>query len=168
MIFNALWLLFLCCTVDLMITDSQKCEWKIMRTEGIEKKREKNWLYFNLKPQNSFDLQNFLFPSNLARKQSAFFNKVANLYPVALLKKNSGAGVFKNTFFMEHLRATSLICKQLFNLPHRVLKRNQYLNMLSTLSLSFLVKIAYKYFLKCNNFLNSLIFLGQILATSGF
>ena len=87
MIFHALWLLVLCCTVDLMITDSQKCEWKIMRTEGIGKKKGKEtWLYFNFKLQNSCDLQKFLFSSNFARKQCVFFNKVANLYPIAFSK----------------------------------------------------------------------------------
>ena len=42
--------------------------------------------------------------------QSVFFNKVANLHPVALFENiflHSCTGVFKNTFLREHLRATA-------------------------------------------------------------
>ena len=35
-------LIVLCRIVALMITDSQKCEWKEMKAEEIEKKRKRN------------------------------------------------------------------------------------------------------------------------------
>ena len=61
-------------------------------------------------------------------------------------KRHSGISVFKNAFFMEHLRATAskyVICKELFSLPHRTLKRKHCLNMLSILNLSFFVKMVF-------------------------
>ena len=44
-------LLVVCGIVALMITDSQMCEWKMMKTEKKRKKGRETW-YFNFKPQN--------------------------------------------------------------------------------------------------------------------
>ena len=51
LIFHGLMLLVICGIVALMITDSQMCEWKIMKTEKRRKKGRETW-YFNFKPQN--------------------------------------------------------------------------------------------------------------------
>ena len=52
MMFDTLLLLVTCCIVALIITDSQKSKWKIMKTEEIEKKKERETLYFNFKSRN--------------------------------------------------------------------------------------------------------------------
>ena len=55
--------------------------------------------------------------------RNLFFNKVADLRPAILLKQDAGAGVscdfceiFKNTFFVEHLRRLLLLVQN-----HKVL-----------------------------------------------
>ena len=43
--FDSLLLLGLCRIIALMITDSQKCEWKIMKIEEIQKKMKRNLMF---------------------------------------------------------------------------------------------------------------------------
>ena len=65
----------------------------------------------------------FRYFSKFTRKnlcRSVFFNRIASLQPVALLKETSSTGVFKDKFFIDYLRATAskynVTFKELFSL----------------------------------------------------
>ena len=59
--------------------------------------------------------------------RSVFLNKVASFHPAALLKRHSSKGIFKQTFFIEHIRVTAskymATFKEVFNLIE-ILKEN--------------------------------------------
>ena len=99
------------------------------------------------------------------------FNKVASLHPVALLRKHCGVGFFRNAFFIEHLWARLLhIISPLRNyLVSQNFKKETLPEHAFHSKLIFFCQTSILiFFLKCNNFLESLSFLGQILVTNLF